>query len=194
MKIIENLIDDFSNLSGVGKKTATRYAYELLKMNKENRESFISNLEELDKVKLCEKCHGYSQKEICEICQDNSRNNKTLIIVSEAKDIDKIESVMSRENFYFVLGGVIDPLNGTNIHDLNIEHLKRRVLNENIQELIFVLPASNEGELTSAYIKNKINNEKVLFTKLAQGIPIGGDLEYLDELTLLKSIQKRQQY
>lgn len=195
MQIIEELTNSLTIIPGIGKKTAQRYAYDILSMDKEERDDLIAKIQNLNKIKKCKKCHGYSMNDICDYCQEK-RNNKVLIVVAYPKDINKIEKIMANEYYYFCLNGVIDPLNDINLESLNIDLLLNRIQTDKIEELIFVLPTNHEGELTTSYIKQLLiqKNIKIKVTKLAQGVPVGGDLEYLDELTLLRSIQKRQEY
>ncbi len=193
MKEIEALVDSLCILQGVGEKTATRYAYEILEMNEEKRNNFINSLQDLSNIKRCNKCNGYTLNDICDICKEDREENK-LVILAYPKDIIKIEKVLPQKYYYHILGGVINPLDGITIESLDIKNLLKRIEKENIKEIILVLPTNNEGELTASYLKKITANYDVGFTKLAQGVPIGGDLEYLDELTLLKSIEHRQEF
>lgn len=193
MKQLEELVEYLTNIQGVGEKTATRYAYEILEMNKEVRHNISDSIKALDKIKSCNNCNSYTEEDICEICQEKRLEN-TLVIVSHPKDVIKIEKVLPKRYYYYVLGGVINPLEGIGVEELNIKKLISRIEKEEIKELILVLPTNNEGELTASYLKKLLSKYNVEFTKLAQGVPIGGDLEYLDELTLLKSIEHRQEF
>ncbi len=193
MKEIEALVDSLCILQGVGEKTATRYAYEILEMNEEKRNNFINSLQDLSNIKRCNKCNGYTLNDICDICKEDREENK-LVILAYPKDIIKIEKVLPQKYYYHILGGVINPLDGITIESLDIKNLLKRIEKENIKEIILVLPTNNEGELTASYLKKITAKYDVGFTKLAQGVPIGGDLEYLDELTLLKSIEHRQEF
>ncbi len=193
MKEIESLVDSLCILQGVGEKTATRYAYEILEMDESQRISFINSLKDLRNIKRCDKCNSYTLNEICDICQEKREKNK-LVVLAYPKDVIKIEKVLPQKYYYHILGGVINPLDGIGIEDLDIKNLLKRIEQENIKEIILVLPTNNEGELTASYLKKITSKSDVNFTKLAQGVPIGGDLEYLDELTLLKSIEHRQDF
>ncbi len=194
MKIIEELVDSLSILQGVGQKTANRYAYEILQLDKEKREQLIKNIENLNNIKKCNICNNYTLDEICQYCLEEDRISNTLVLVAYSKDINKIEKILPNKYKYYVLDGVIDPLNGIKVEDLQIPKLLNLIEKRNIDEIIIVLPTNNEGEITSAYLKKLLENKNINFTKLAQGVPIGGDLEYLDELTLLKSIENRQNF
>lgn len=193
MKVIEDLIEEFKKIPGIGQKTATRYTYDVLNLKEKEREEFINAITNLNKVKRCKICNNYTLQEKCEYCLEN-RDKKTLIIVAYPRDIEKIEGVMQGRYYYYVLEGVIDPLNGVSPKDLLIEKLERRIEQENITECILILPTNNEGELTASYLKKKLEPYNLKITKLAQGIPIGGEIEYLDELTLLRSIEFRKEY
>ncbi len=190
-QIIENLVESLRTLSGVGEKTARRYAFELLELDEINRNQFISNLNALDAIKACEKCYNYSIKNICDICE-SIRSEEILVIVETPKEIAILEKVMNQQYYYHVLGGIINPMKEIAAEDLNIQALKTRLENnEKISELVLVLPTTIEGELTANYLK-EIFSEKIKVTKLAQGIPIGGNLEYVDELTLMRSLEARR--
>lgn len=194
MKLLEDLVDSLRQLPGVGQKTATRYAYDILGMDSNIQEELMKNIDNLKKIKRCQQCYGYTLDEVCDFCNDSTRSNTTLVVVANAKDMDKIEAVMPKKYYYFSIEGVIDPLNGKNIEDLRFAELQKKLQSSEIEELILVLPTNSEGELTASYIKKKMEPHDIKVTKLAQGVPIGGDLEYLDELTLLKSIERRQDY
>ncbi len=194
MKEIDLVVEQLTLLQGVGEKTATRYAYELLELTQDKREVFIQTIKNLDNIKRCKICNCYTKDDICEYCKDEQRDNKTLIVISYPKDINKIETILPGKYKYFALDGVIDPLNGVKVENLKIKELLEVIGKRNIEELILVLPTNSEGEMTASYLKKILENTNVKFSKLAQGVPIGGSLEYLDELTLLKSIEHRQQF
>lgn len=193
MKEIDNLAETLRIIPGVGLKTATRYSYDILELDVEKRKEIIEDIKNLNKIKNCQRCYGYTTETICHYCQEK-RDENTLLVVAKPKDINKIEKIIPEKYYYYSLGGVIDPLNGIKINDLHIDALEKRIASEKIQEIILVFPTNNEGELTASYLKKRFEKYNVKFTKLAQGVPIGGELEYLDELTLLKSIEKRQDY
>lgn len=194
MKEIEHLVEKLTLLQGVGEKTAIRYAYEILELKEEQKNELIQTIKDLNNIKRCQICNSYTKESICEYCQDNTREDKDLLVVSYPKDITKVENILPGKYKYFVLDGVIDPLNGIKVEDLKLKELLVLIDKRNITELILVLPTNNEGEITAAYLKKILEKYDIKFTKLAQGVPIGGSLEYLDELTLLKSIEHRQQF
>ncbi len=189
--IIETLIESLKIFNGVGDKTARRYAYELLDTNKENREELINAISILENIKHCKKCYNYCINEICDICA-SVRNEEILVIVETPREIEILDNVLNKTYYYHVLGGVINPMKEIGITDLNVESLLERIsTNEQIKELILVLPTTIEGELTANYLK-EVLQDKVKVTKLAQGIPIGGNLEYVDEVTLMRSLEGRR--
>lgn len=192
--IVDEIVSVFRKFSGVGEKTAQRYTYELLEMNKETRENLIEQIKKMETIKRCSNCNNYTLNDICDFCLDDNRKTDTLIIVEKAKNIDKIEVVTNGQFQYYVLGGVIDPLCNVTSKDLYFDKLFERINNDSIKEIILVLPSTSEGELTSAFIRKKLINNDLIITKLAQGIPMGSSLEYLDEITLLKSLNTRQEY
>lgn len=190
MREIDMLIENLTQISGVGNKTANRYAYEILEFSKENLDDLIKSIDSLKRIKKCKKCYNYSINEFCDICLEHRKSDK-IIVLAQARDIDKVEKITKNEYNYFVLGGVIDPLNGVDIKTLNIESLDKLIDDMKVQEIILMLPTTSEGELTSSYLKKRFENKNIKISKIAQGVPIGGDLEYLDEMTLLKSIEGR---
>ncbi len=187
--LIEQLIESLRVLNGVGEKTARRYAYELLAASKGQQEKLIDALTNLKEVKTCQICNNYAIIDKCDICQ-TTRDESILIVVGGARDVQMLEQVIGGKYYYHVLGGIIDPMHDVNIEDLNFKNLKGR-LNDKIKEIIVVLPTTLEGELTTNYLKEFVGS-KYKVSKLAQGIPIGGNLEYVDEITLLKSLEARQ--
>ncbi len=188
-QIIEDLVDSLKNLNGVGEKTARRYAFEMLELDKTEREKFIENLRALESIKKCKKCYNYSIDDTCSICS-SIRNEEILIIVESPKEINILENAFNHEYYFHVLGGIINPMKEITASDLNIDALAKRI-NSNVKELILVLPTTIEGELTANYIK-QLFSENLKVTKLAQGIPIGGNLEYIDEVTLMRSLEGRR--
>lgn len=196
MKIteIENLKNSLKLLSGVGEKTAKRYAFDMIDFNEEQIEKLIEGLKEIKKINECSICGNYTIEDVCDICLDDKRDDKLLIVVSHPKDILKIEEVLPDKNYYFSLGGVIDPLNGVMAENLRLQELKELIEKRAVKDVLFALPVTNEGEITASYLKKIFKDLDINFSRIAQGVPIGSNLEFLDEITLMKSIQSAQKY
>jgi len=189
---IERLIEYFRSLPGVGKKTAQRYAFYIIENNKDKAENFAKAILEVkDKVKLCSECGNYSASEICPICK---RRNKTVVcVVQEPKDIVSMEKVKSFDGVYHVLFGCINPLENKGPNDIKIKELLARVSKNNVKEVIMATNPDVEGEATAMYIAKILKPLGVKVTRLAQGISIGSDIEFADEVTLEKALQQRQE-
>lgn len=193
---IQNLIDEFSKLPGVGPKTAARLAFYLLTKPKAEIESLGQAVLNLSKnLIFCEKCFNISDSEVCSICADERRNQRIITVVEEPLDVIALEKSLGFSGVYHVLGGVISPINGVGPDDLRIKQLLDR-LDDEVQEIILATNPNLEGEATAAYIKSKISELKpsLAITRIARGLPIGGDLEYADEVTLKRSLEGRREY
>ncbi len=189
---IERLIEYFRSLPGVGKKTAQRYAFYIIENNRDKAENFAKAIVEVkDKVKLCAECGNYSSSEICPICK--RRNQKIVCVVQEPKDIVSMEKVKSFEGVYHVLFGCINPLENKGPNDIRIKELLARVSKNNVQEVIMATNPDVEGEATAMYIAKILKPMGVKVTRLAQGISIGSDIEFADEVTLEKALRARQE-
>lgn len=194
-KLIEDAVDAFSELPSIGKKTALRLVLHLIDQDPSSTKSFTTALNTLrDNIKHCSKCHNLSDHNICNICSDLSRNSETLCIVESAKDVMAIENTGQYSGKYHVLGGVISPLEGIGIHDLNIETLFLRIEQEEINEVIMAISPTIDGETTMYYIGKKLKDVNVKVSTIARGISFGGELEYADGLTLGRSITSRLPY
>ena len=193
---LENLIESFSKLPSVGKKTAERYAlYVFTKMPEEDIIDFSNSLISLHKdITICPSCGNISEGGLCHICNDNNRNHKQILVVESIKDLYKIESVGEYNGIYHVLNGVISFSKGISIDDLNINSLLNKVKNGLVSEIILATNATLEGETTARYIKELLNDYDVKVTRLAHGLPVGGDLSYSDEMTILKAFEGRREY
>jgi len=201
---LKNIIDEFSvllsRLPGIGKKGAIKIAYYILEYKDK---TYLSKLEKainnLNNIAHCKECFNYTHKgkELCDICLDDNRDKKILCIVENAKDLNYFSN-SNYKGLYHSLNGLISPINGIDANNLNIDFLIKRIKNLQIKELIFALPLSSEGEITSSYIKDQIeenNCHSILkISKLAMGIPMGGDLSQLDYFTINQSIEKRIDY
>lgn len=194
IKEIENLVTSLRVLPGVGEKTARRYAFDLIESGEVKIDQLIEALTNTSKLQKCMICNGYSHESICSICNDKSRQNDKLVVVSKAQEILKIEDIMPNQYRYFALGGIIDPLNGVSSQDIELAKLKEYVISSKINEITLILPVTNEGEITASFIKRSMSDLDVKFNKIAQGVPVGSSLEYLDEITLIKSIQSAVEY
>lgn len=194
IKEIENLVKSLRILPGVGEKTARRYAFDLIESGSESVLQLSAALSALDALQKCQICNGYSHSDTCEICIDADRDDSHLVVVSKAQEILKVENIIPNQYRYFALGGVIDPLNGVSSQDIELAKLREYVMASNIQTITLILPVTNEGEITASFIKRSMEDFDIKFTKIAQGVPVGSSLEYLDEITLIKSIQSAVDY
>lgn len=191
-KTIRDLIECYKKLPGVGEKTAERMALSTLEMEDDIINLFSDSLKNLkDKIKRCKICNNLSEDDKCEICKQNNRNKNIICVVEEPKNIIMFEKVGTYKGLYHVLDGLISPLDGINPENLNISSLIERIKKEPIEEVILALKPSIEGETTSLYISKLLEKEKVKITKIAHGIPIGVDMEYIDSLTLEMALEDR---
>lgn len=190
---LEKLIEQFRKLPGVGRKSAIRMAFSILELSDEAVEKFSSTVLEAKKqIHNCEQCHNLSVDRICPICADSTRNHALICVVEDAKAIMAFEKVRGFKGVYHVLGGVISPINGITPDKLTIPSLVNRVKNDNVQEVIVATNPTVEGETTATYISKLLNPLGVTVTRLAYGIPVGGDIEYADEVTLDRAIEGRR--
>lgn len=192
-KLLDKAVEQFASLPGIGRKTALKFVLYLLKKNPEDVYAFTQSIEELKKnIKECRKCHNIADGELCEICTDTRRDSHIICVVENLKDILSIEATSQFHGLYHVLGGIISPMDGIGPADLNIDTLIKRIETEAIEEVIFALSATIEGDTTGYYIYKKIKNrENLIVSTIAKGISVGNDLEYTDELTLGRSIANR---
>ncbi len=192
-KTIKDLIECFKKLPGIGEKTAERLALSTLDLDDEIIDLFKQSLENTKiKIKRCKKCNNLSEEELCEICKMKNRDINTICVVEDVKNVMILEKIGTYRGLYHVLDGLISPLDGINPEDLNISSLIERIKNENITEIILALKPSIEGETTSLYISKLLENKNIKITKLAHGIPIGVDMEYIDALTLEMALEDRK--
>lgn len=189
---ISNLIECFKKLPGIGEKTAERLALSILDMDNSIIELFSTSLTDVKtKIKRCNICNHLSENDICEICKNKDRNNKIICVVEEPKNVILFEKLNIFDGYYHVLDGLISPIDGINPEDINIESLINRVKENKIEEIILALKPSIEGETTSLYISKLLEKEKVKITKIAYGIPMGADMDYVDSLTLELALENR---
>lgn len=195
-KALEALIDDFAKLPSIGKKSAERFAlYIYTKMSLENVEDFSKDLiAAKTNIHICKKCGNICEDDICQICSDESRNHRQILVVETIKDLYTIENVNEYQGIYHVLNGAISFSKGIGVKDLNIDSLIELVKNEQLDEIILATNATLEGETTSRYIKELLAGYNVKVTRIAHGLPVGGEMSYADEMTLLKAMEGRREY
>ena len=191
MKKLNNLIDVFAKLPGIGRKSATRIAFDILEKAPIEIENMIETLKDsYDNIKHCKICGNLSESDICEVCADENRNKNIICIVESVRDIIAFEKSGIYNGLYHVLGGKIDPLNGVTIEDLNVKALEERI-DDNIKEVILALNPDLEGETTNLYLTKMLKNKNLEISKIASGIPLGGNIEHTDMATLGRAIEGR---
>jgi len=189
---LQTAIDELSKLPGIGKKTAQRLALHILKSDKENFESLVRSLTDLkSKLRFCERCFNLSEHELCDICTSPKRDKHSICVVEEASDVIAIEKSHEFSGSYHVLGGVLSPLAGINPDSLKIKELIARFKSEEISEVILALNPDTEGEATSLYLARLIKPLGIKVTRIARGLPIGGNLEFADEATIGRAMLNR---
>lgn len=190
--LLENAVNEFAKLPGIGKKTALRLVLQLLKMKPEEVQLFSDSISKMRKeIKFCSCCHNISDQELCNICANPSRKNEMICVVENIRDVIAIETTQQYNGKYHVLGAVISPLDGIGPDQLTIESLVERVKKENPSEIIFALSPTIQGDTTIYYIQKKLQPFNLSITSIARGISFGGELEYADEMTLARSISNR---
>ena len=191
-KLIQNAVNEISQLPGIGKRTALRLALHMLRQQKNQTEDLANALVLMrNNIKFCNNCHNISDLETCEICANPKRDNSIICVVEDIRDVMAIESTSSFKGLYHVLGGKISPMDGIGPDDLNITSLVDKVKLGVVKELIFALSSTMEGDTTNFYIYKLINKFGVLTSTIARGVSVGDDLEYADEITLGRSITNR---
>ncbi len=191
-KILLNLIEELKKLPGVGSKTAERYAFEIINRDHQDIEAFANALLKIkDRLKTCTICGNITEDALCDICKDKHRDQSVICVVSHPKDIIALEKMGEYHGVYHVLNGVISTFKGILPEDINIETLIKRV-NEHISEVIIATNPTIEGETTALYIAKKLQLKGANVTRLASGLPMGGHLDYADEMTLIKALEGRK--
>ncbi len=191
-KILENAVNEVSQLPGIGKRSALRLVLHLLNRPKEQTEYLISALSAMrNEIKFCKSCHNISDKDICEICSNSKRNKSIICVVEDVRDVMAIENTAQFKGVYHVLGGKISPIEGIGPHHLHIESLVNKVKNNDVSEVIFALSSTMEGDTTNFYIYKQIENLDIKISTIARGIAVGDEIEYADEITLGRSILNR---
>lgn len=194
-KVLAKAVEEISGLPGIGKKSALRLALHLLKQPESQAISLGDSLKKLvTDIKYCKNCHNFSDSEICEICANEKRTNDILCVVEDVRDVMAIENTGKFRGKYLVLGGKISPMEGIGPNQLNISSIEKKLEQNEINELIFALSATMEGDTTAYYIYRKFKTFAVKFSTIARGISVGDELEYADEISLGRSIQNRLPY
>ncbi len=192
MDALETLIHNLSRLPGIGRKSASRIAYHLLKADNSYVEALGNSILELKKrIKTCSICGNYTETDPCKICSNPSRDKQTICVVENPKDIVTIEATHEYRGLYHVLMGTISPIDGVGPGDIRIKELLQRIDKENIKEVIIATNPTIEGETTAQYIGQLLKERTIKVTRLALGIPVGGDIEYTDSLTLSRALKNR---
>jgi recombination protein RecR len=190
--LLENAVNEFAKLPGIGRKTALRLVLHLLKQEPEKVEAFGETMIKMrQEIKFCQRCFNVADADICSICANSMRKQELICVVENIRDVITIESTQQYSGTYHVLGGIISPLDGIGPDQLNIETLVQRVQKEKVEELIFALNPNIQGDTTIYYIQKKLQALPVKVTTIARGISFGGELEYADEMTLARSITNR---
>jgi recombination protein RecR len=191
-KLLQNAVDEMSQLPGVGKRTALRFVLHLLRQPEMQTQNLVAALNKVrTEIKFCKSCHNISDAEICHICSSSKRDQSVICVVEDIRDVLAIENTSSFNGLYHVLGGKISPMDGIGPNNLHIESLVNRVKQGHVEELIFALSATMEGDTTNFYIYKQLGDLPIKTSTIARGIAVGNELEYADEVTLGRSIQNR---
>ena len=191
-RLLEEAVNEFSTLPGIGHKTALRLVLHLLRQDKASLEKFGKTISRLgSEIRYCRICMNMCDDEICPVCSDSRRDHSVICVVETIKDVMIIENTQQYRGVYHVLGGIISPMDGMGPADLHISALEERMKKGNVRELILALSATMEGDTTNYYIYRKLNSYNPVFSTLARGVSIGDELEYTDEITLGRSIINR---
>ncbi|GGK57309.1 recombination mediator RecR [Rufibacter glacialis] len=194
-KLIENAVEELAKLPGVGKKTALRLVLHLLKAETEDTKQLSEALLRMRTgIRYCKTCHNISDLEVCSICSNPLRDRSLLCVVSDMRDVIAIENTSQYKGVYHVLGGVISPLEGVGPSDLHIQSLVERLPTSGVKEIILALSPTMEGDTTAFYLTRKLKEYPARISSIARGVPVGGELEYTDEITLGRSILDRTAY
>lgn len=192
---VEKLVGEFSKLPGIGPRTAERLTFHLLRSGKEQAASLGDALLKLhDNLKTCSACFNLTDQDICAVCSNHQRRQDQIAVVEEPLDVVAIEKTGLYQGLYHVLGGVVSPIDGIGPDQLQIASLIKRVKEQDVTEVILATNPSTEGETTAMYIRNQLSEAGIKLTRLARGLPVGGDLEYADQITLGRALQGRQSF
>lgn len=191
---IEKLIESFERLPSIGHKTAARLAFYILKTSEEETNEFVSSIINAKKnLKYCKKCFNLSESDLCSICENSKRNESIICVVEDVRDIIAMEKTHEFKGVYHVLHGSISPMNGIGPDDIKIKELLARLMDGKVKEIILATNPRVEGEATAMYLSKLIKPLEIKVTRIAHGIPVGGDLEYIDEITLTKALEGRRE-
>ena len=191
---IEKLIESFERLPSIGHKTAVRLAFHMLDLSKEETDEFINSIiNAKEKLKYCSNCYNISDTDPCPICSSPKRDNSVICVVEDVRDVMAMERTHEFKGVYHVLHGTISPMNGIGPEDIKIKELLNRIANNDIKEIIIATNPRVEGEATAIYISKIIKPLGIKVTRIAHGIPVGGDLEYTDEVTISKALEGRRE-
>jgi len=194
-KLLENAVNEFSKLPGIGRKSALRLVLYLLRQDVEAVNYFGNSIIQLrNEIKHCKICHNISDTDICQICNNQSRNRSVICVVENIRDVMSIENTQQFNGLYHVLGGIISPMDGIGPSELEIESLVKRVEQGEVIEIILALSTTMEGDTTNFYIYRKLKDKDVKISTLARGVSVGDELEYTDEITLGRSLTNRVPY
>ncbi|MBP3841219.1 MAG: recombination protein RecR [Bacilli bacterium] len=191
---IKRVIESFKMLPGVGEKTAERLAFSILDFDEDQIELFSSSITEVgEKIRKCSICNSLTENDVCDICLDKTRNQNILCVVDDVKNVFIFEKMAMFNGYYHVLDGLISPMDGVNPEDIGLERLLDRIHNANFKEVVFAFNPSIEAETTSMYIKRILSDSGLIFTRLASGVPMGANMEYIDSLTLERALNDRKE-
>jgi recombination protein RecR len=194
-RLLENAVNEFASLPGVGRKTAFRLVMNLLRRDSEDVKRFGESIIRLHgEIHYCKICNNISDTEICSICSDEKRDKSVICVVENIQDVMALENTRQFRGMYHVLGGIISPINGIGPSDLRIESLEEKISSGGINEIIFALSTTMEGDTTNYYLYKKLSKYGIVITTLARGVAIGDELEYTDEITLGRAINNRNPY
>lgn len=192
-KTLQALIDGYKKLPGVGEKSAERMALHTIELTDEQLNKLGESILTIkQKLKKCKICNNYTEEDLCDICKDKTRDKEILCVVEDPKNINLFEKMGSYHGRYHVLGGLISPLDGINPEDINIESLIERIKKENIKEVIVAVKPSIEGETTALYLTKRLEKIDVVVSKIASGVPLGAEMDYIDSLTLESAVNNRK--
>ena len=193
IEALQKLSEQFARLPGIGRKSAMRLAFSILELSDEEAQNFASTIiEAKEKVHLCPICQSLTDKEVCSVCNDLSRDKSTIMVLEDTKAVLSMEKVREYRGLYHVLHGVISPMNGITPDKLKIKELLSRIADEQVKEIIIATNPTVEGEATAMYLSRLLKPFEIKITRLAYGIPVGSDLEYADEVTLYRAIEGRR--